>query len=109
MTPRGIMRPIMGSLFALFVLVFSHALFGQAVNATLLGTVTDATGASHQAATTAFLIFSPARDLGPRIARQLLPISGKCNSDWGYALVSVIAPDLGGCAGGLFCKTLGIL
>jgi hypothetical protein len=36
----------MGSLFALFVLVFSHALLGQAVNATLLGTVTDATGAT---------------------------------------------------------------
>jgi hypothetical protein len=36
----------MGSLFALFVLVSSHALFGQAVSATLLGTVTDATGAT---------------------------------------------------------------
>jgi len=46
MIPRGILRPIMGSLFALFVLVSSHALFGQAVSATLLGTVTDATGAT---------------------------------------------------------------
>jgi hypothetical protein len=33
-------------LIALIVLGFSHALLGQAVNATLLGTVTDATGAT---------------------------------------------------------------
>ena len=46
MISRGIMRPLLGSIFALLVLCFSHALLGQAVNATLLGTVTDATGAS---------------------------------------------------------------
>jgi hypothetical protein len=40
------MRPIFGSIFALFVLGFSHALLGQAVTATLLGTVTDSTGAT---------------------------------------------------------------
>jgi glycerol uptake facilitator protein len=52
---------------------------------------------------------NPARDLGPRIAHQLLPIAGKGSSDWGYALVPVIAPALGGCAGGLLCKAFGIL
>ena len=40
-----IMRPILGSIFALLVLGFSHALLGQAVNGTMLGTVTDPTGA----------------------------------------------------------------
>ena len=45
MNVRKIMRPIIGSIFALLVLGFSHALLGQAVNGTLLGTVTDATGA----------------------------------------------------------------
>ena len=46
MIPRGIMRPLLGSIFALFVFCFTQALLGQAVNATLLGTVTDATGAA---------------------------------------------------------------
>ena len=43
---RGILRPLIGSVFTLFLLAFSHALLGQAVNGTLLGTVTDATGAA---------------------------------------------------------------
>ena len=46
MIQRRIMRPVLGSIFALFVLCFTHALLGQAVSATLLGTVTDATGAA---------------------------------------------------------------
>jgi hypothetical protein len=41
-----ISRKIFGFVLALLVLGFSHALFGQAVDATLLGTVTDATGAA---------------------------------------------------------------
>ncbi len=45
MKVRNTMRPIIGSIFALLVLGFTHALLGQAVNGTLLGTVTDATGA----------------------------------------------------------------
>lgn len=52
---------------------------------------------------------NPARDFGPRLAHQVLPISGKGGSDWGYALVPLIAPMLGGCAGGLLCKSFGIL
>jgi hypothetical protein len=40
------MRSTIGSVFPLLVLGFSQALLGQAVNATLLGTVTDATGAA---------------------------------------------------------------
>jgi hypothetical protein len=45
MTLHKLMRPIIGSVFALFVLGFTHALLGQAVNGTLLGTVTDPSGA----------------------------------------------------------------
>jgi glycerol uptake facilitator protein len=52
---------------------------------------------------------NPARDLGPRIAHQLLPIAGKGSSDWGYAWVPVVAPVLGGCAGAVICKACGIL
>lgn len=52
---------------------------------------------------------NPARDLGPRIAHQLLPIAGKGDSDWGYAMVPVIAPLAGGGVGALICKLTGIL
>lgn len=43
---------------------------------------------------------NPARDLGPRIAHAILPISGKRDSDWGYAAVPVIGPILGGLLAG---------
>lgn len=42
---------------------------------------------------------NPARDLGPRIAHALLPIAGKGDSDWGYAVVPVVAPIVGGILG----------
>ncbi|GAA1070188.1 MIP/aquaporin family protein [Nocardiopsis composta] len=43
---------------------------------------------------------NPARDLGPRIVHQLLPIKGKGTSDWGYSWVPVLGPLLGGLVGG---------
>lgn len=52
---------------------------------------------------------NPARDLGPRLAHQILPIADKGGSDWSYAAIPVIAPALGGIAGGLLCKALGVL
>jgi len=39
---------------------------------------------------------NPARDLGPRIAHFLLPISGKRDSDWNYAWIPVVGPIVGG-------------
>lgn len=45
--------------------------------------------------TTGYAI-NPARDLGPRIMHQLLPIHGKGDSDWGYAWVPVAGPVVGG-------------
>ena len=42
---------------------------------------------------------NPARDLGPRIAHAFLPIAGKGDSDWSYALVPVVAPIVGGILG----------
>ncbi len=44
--------------------------------------------------TTGYAI-NPARDLGPRIMHQLLPIPGKRDSDWGYALVPILGPIAG--------------
>jgi hypothetical protein len=45
MLSRTMMRPFLGSAVVLFVLGFSQVLLGQAVSATLLGTVADASGA----------------------------------------------------------------
>lgn len=39
---------------------------------------------------------NPARDLGPRLLHQLLPLKHKGASDWGYAWVPVLAPILAG-------------
>lgn len=44
--------------------------------------------------TTGYAI-NPARDLGPRIMHQLLPIKGKGSSDWGYSWVPIVGPILG--------------
>jgi glycerol uptake facilitator protein len=49
---------------------------------------------------------NPARDLGPRIAHALLPISGKGSSDWEYAWVPVLAPVAGGIAGAQLIKLI---
>lgn len=49
---------------------------------------------------------NPARDLGPRIAHQVLPIAGKGDSDWGYAWVPVAAPIVGGVLGAFLFKLL---
>jgi glycerol uptake facilitator protein len=51
--------------------------------------------------TTGYAI-NPARDLAPRIAHALLPISGKGDSDFAYSWIPVVGPILGGIAAGLF-------
>ena len=45
--------------------------------------------------TTGYAI-NPARDLGPRIIHQLLPIPGKGSSDWAYSWIPVAGPIVGG-------------
>ena len=49
---------------------------------------------------------NPARDLGPRIAHALLPISGKGPSDWSYAWIPVVGPLVGGVLGALAFQLL---
>lgn len=44
---------------------------------------------------------NPARDLGPRIVHHFLPIPNKGTSDWGYALVPVVGPLIGGALAGV--------
>jgi glycerol uptake facilitator protein len=47
---------------------------------------------------------NPARDLGPRIAHAILPVSKKGSSDWGYALVPIAGPLIGGALAGAFIR-----
>ncbi len=56
--------------------------------------------------TTGYAI-NPARDLGPRLAHAILPISGKGDSDWGYALIPAAGPALGAVFAALFIRVVG--
>ena len=95
-----------------FVLVLVIAsIFSKAVAASgpaaglgpfLVGAVVWAIGLSL-GGTTCFAV-NPARDLGPRIAHSILPIAGKGDSDWGYAMVPVIGALVGGALAGVFVK-----
>jgi glycerol uptake facilitator protein len=51
---------------------------------------------------------NPARDLGPRLAHAILPISGKGTSDWGYALVPIVGPLIGAVIGAIIIKIVRI-
>ncbi|HEY2015900.1 MAG TPA: MIP/aquaporin family protein [Bryobacteraceae bacterium] len=53
--------------------------------------------------TTGYAI-NPARDLGPRIAHALLPISKKRDSDWSYSGIPILGPLIGGLLAGLFMR-----
>jgi glycerol uptake facilitator protein len=44
--------------------------------------------------TTGYAI-NPARDFGPRIAHSFLPVPGKRDSDWSYAIVPIVGPLVG--------------
>lgn len=88
-----------GEVIGTFVLVFALLSFGMndfaaGVNPMVVGVLVTSIGMSL-GGTTGYAI-NPARDLGPRIAHQLLPIKGKRDSDWGYGWIPVVAPILGG-------------
>ncbi|MDO4289409.1 MAG: MIP/aquaporin family protein [Eubacterium sp.] len=50
--------------------------------------------------TTGFAM-NPARDISPRLAHAVLPITHKGSSDWGYAIVPVVGPLIGAILGAL--------
>jgi glycerol uptake facilitator protein len=55
--------------------------------------------------TTGYAI-NPARDLGPRLAHAVLPIADKGDSDWGYAIVPVLGPLIGGGLAGMLLRAI---
>jgi glycerol uptake facilitator protein len=82
-----------------FVLVFVIMAFGDNTGIAGIGplavTVLVWSIGMSLGGTTGYAI-NPARDLGPRIIHQLLPIPGKGDSDWGYAWIPVLGPIVGG-------------
>lgn len=82
-----------------FVLVFALLAFGQnafadGFNPVVVGLLILSLGLSL-GGPTGYAI-NPARDLGPRIAHQILPIANKGGSDWSYSWVPIVGPLVGG-------------
>ena len=106
---------VLSEIIGTFVLVLvASAIGSKAVSATgpapglgayLVGCVVWGIGLSL-GGTTGYAI-NPARDLGPRIAHAILPITGKGGSDWNYALVPVIGPLTGAALAGAFVRYMG--
>jgi glycerol uptake facilitator protein len=86
-----------------FVLVF--AIFNFGANVQYLGPLAVALVVlvigMGLGGTTGYAI-NPARDLGPRIMHQILPIPGKGSSDWAYSWIPVVGPLAGGAFAALF-------
>ena len=78
--------------------------FTEGLNPIVVGALIFAIGMS-MGGSTGYAI-NPARDLGPRIAHFILPISGKGASNWGYSWIPVIGPILGGSLGALTYQAL---
>lgn len=79
--------------------------FSGAIQPLLVGLLVFAIGLSL-GGPTGYAI-NPARDLGPRLAHWMLPISGKRDSDWAYSWIPVTAPIVGGVTGALLYAWIG--
>jgi len=109
---RSVTANLISEIIGTFVLVFvAGAIFAKAVakegpaaglGPYLVGCLVWAIGLSL-GGTTGYAI-NPARDLGPRIAHAVLPISGKGKSDWGYAGIPLFGPLIGATIAGVLIR-----
>ena len=81
------------------LLAFTQGDFTEGLNPLVVGLLIVAIGLSL-GGTTGYAI-NPARDLGPRIAHQILPIANKGSSDWAYSWIPIVGPFIGGALGAL--------
>jgi glycerol uptake facilitator protein len=106
---------ILSEVIATFVLVFVVAAISSK-RATAIGAPTVGVGpylvgslvwgiGMSLGGTTGYAI-NPARDFGPRLAHALLPIAGKGDSGWNYALVPVVGASIGGLLAGALIRML---
>ncbi len=113
---RAFIPNLLSETIATFVLVFVvGAIFSKSVGVNgpaaglgpyLVGSLVWGIGLSL-GGTTGYAI-NPARDLGPRIAHALLPLSAKASSDWSYGAVAIVGPLIGGTLAGLALRILGV-
>jgi glycerol uptake facilitator protein len=95
-TPANLISEILGTFMLVFAVLFlAVSVFGLgALDALPVGLLVLGIGLSL-GGTTGYAI-NPARDLGPRIMHQLLPMpGGKRDSDWGYSWIPVVGPIIG--------------
>ena len=113
---RRLVPNLLSEIIGTFVLVFVvGAIFSKSVAGTgpaaglgpyLVASLVWGIGLSL-GGTTGYAI-NPARDLGPRLAHAILPVSGKDGSDWSYAAIPVIGPLVGGVLAGWLLRVLGV-
>jgi len=104
-TYANILSELLGTFTLVFAMMFIGAnQFADGLNPLIIGGLIVIIGISL-GGTTGYAI-NPARDLGPRIAHFILPISGKGKSDWGYSWIPVVGPLIGGVFGSLTYLTL---
>jgi glycerol uptake facilitator protein len=104
-TVANLISEIIGTFMLVFgVLAITSNELGPGLAALLVGFLVWGIGLSL-GGTTGYAI-NPARDLSPRIAHAILPISGKGESDWGYSWVPVVGPIIGGVLGAVAFQQL---
>lgn len=96
---RHTVSNVISEIIGTFVLVFALMMFGKNIfadglNPLVVGILVLSIGLSLGGATG--YAINPARDLGPRLAHQFLPIPNKGASDWAYSWIPVAAPMAGG-------------
>jgi glycerol uptake facilitator protein len=113
---RGLGHNFFCEMIGTFVLVLVASAFGShnfaangvasGLSPMLVGALVWSIGLSL-GATTGYAI-NPARDLGPRIAHALLPVSEKGNSDWSYSWIPVLGPVAGAVLAAIFVQVSGM-
>ncbi|MBT2731058.1 MIP/aquaporin family protein [Carnobacterium sp. ISL-102] len=94
-TVSNVTTEIIGTFVLVFALMmFGKNIFADGLNPLVVGILVLAIGLSLGGATG--YAINPARDLGPRLAHQLLPIPNKGASDWAYSWIPILAPMVGG-------------
>ncbi|MGX7233533.1 MIP/aquaporin family protein [Enterococcus italicus] len=92
--PANVITETIGTfVLVLALLAFGKTDFAGGTNVFAVGALILAAGLSL-GGPTGYAI-NPARDLGPRIAHQFLPISTKGTSDWAYSWVPIVGPMIG--------------
>ncbi|SEK18757.1 glycerol uptake facilitator protein [Carnobacterium iners] len=98
--PANVITEVIGTIvLVLGLLSFSQYTFADGMTPVVVGLLIVSIGLSLGGATG--YAINPARDLGPRIAHQFLPIKNKGNSDWGYSWVPIVGPMIGAVIGAL--------